>query len=347
MHLDEILNQCVEVMASDCHLLPTQPPLARINGELQALHDQAALAAEEAKTLIYSGMDVLQQQQFEQEGSIDYALTLPGIGHFRVSVLHQQNGIAAVYRVIPDAIPSFEKLMLPPIFKRLISLPHGLILVTGPTGSGKSTTLATLLNQINTTRATHILTIEDPIEYIHHSQQSAVTQIQVGRDTPSFAKALRAALRQDPDIIMIGELRDQETIRLALTAAETGHLVFSTLHASSAPLAISRIVDIFPLAEKTRVRNLLSEAIQAVICQTLVKRLNGGRMSAFEIMLATPAIRHLIRQDMIAHMQSTIQTSGDIGMCTMEQYLQELVAKRLISTAVARSISENNGFSIS
>ena len=221
----------------------------------------------------------------------------------------------------------------------MLSLAHGLILVTGPTGSGKSTTLASMLDHINATQACHIITIEDPIEFIHRSKKSVINQLQVGRDTPDFSTALRASLRQDPDVIMLGEMRDLETIRLALTAAETGHLVMTTLHASTAPLAINRAVDIFPPNEKPRVRNLIAETLQAVICQTLVKGTSGGRVAAFEIMLATPAVRHLINQDMTTQLESTIQTNGDIGMCTMDQYLQKLAAKRLITSITARSAS--------
>lgn len=342
MQLDELLKKCVAEGASDLHILPGKPPLIRVQGDLSPIKDLPDLSADETKMLIYTAMDIDQQQIFEKNLVLDMALNHPSIGNFRVSMYHELNGVAAVFRIIPEKIPTFEELDLPPILKRLLMLPYGLVLVTGPTGSGKSTTLAVMIDQINSQRANHIITIEDPIEFIHKSKKSAINQIQVGRDTPNFATSMRASLRQDPDVIMLGELRDLETIRLALTAAETGHLVLATLHASTAPLAISRIVDVFPAAEKPRVRNLLSETLQAVICQTLVKRISGGRIGAFEIMLATPAIRHLVRQDMIAHMESTIQTNGDIGMCTMDQYLQELVAKRLITTAVARSISNNS-----
>lgn len=341
MQLEELLKMSVAEGASDLHLLPGMPPLLRINGDLNPIPNLPALSSAETKTLIYSAMDIDQQQTFETKLGLDMALSFYDIGNFRVSVLHQMNGIAAVFRIIPENVPTFEELELPAIIKRLLMLPHGLVLVTGPTGSGKSTTLAVMVDQINSLRANHIITIEDPIEFIHKSKKCAINQIQVGRDTPDFASALRSSLRQDPDVIMLGELRDLETIRLALTAAETGHLVLATLHASTAPLAISRIVDVFPAAEKPRVRNLLSETLQAVLCQTLVKRISGGRVGAFEIMLATPAIRHLIRQDMIAHMESTIQTNGDIGMCTMDQYLQELVAKRLITTAAARTANNS------
>lgn len=343
MEITDLLKESIAQGASDLHLLPGLPPLLRIDGDLIPIQDSAPLAPNEVKGLIYSVMDKNQQQSFEMDLVSDMAVFFPGIGNFRASLLHQLNGIAGVFRIIPDKVPSFEELGLPTILKTLLVLSHGLVLITGPTGSGKSTTLAAMVDYINMIRASHIITIEDPIEFIFKNKKSAITQLQVGRDTPDVTIALRASLRQDPDVIMVGELRDLETIRLALTAAETGHLVLSTLHASSAPLAISRIVDIFPMAEKNRVRNLLSETIQAVICQTLVKRISKGRVAAFEIMLATPAIRHLVRQDMIAHMESTIQTNGDIGMCTFDQYLQELVSKHLITAATARSTVISRG----
>lgn len=338
MEIQDLLKTAVEKHASDLHILPELPPLVRIDGDLMPLAGLSALPAEETKRLVYSLMSEDQIYRFERHLVMDMAVSYQDIGNFRVSILHQLRGIGGVFRVIPAKVPTFEELYLPQVLKRLLALPNGLILVTGPTGSGKSTTLATMIDYINSTRACHIITIEDPIEFIYQTKKSAINQLQVGRDTPDVDTALRASLRQDPDVILLGELRDLETIRLALTAAETGHLVLATLHASSAPLAVSRMVDIFPPAEKPRMRNLLSETMQAVLCQMLVKRVSGGRIAAFEIMLATPAIRHLVRQDMISHMESTIQTSGDIGMCTMEQYLTELVGKRLVSTAVARAV---------
>jgi len=339
MEIEDLLKLSVAKHASDLHILPGLPPLLRIDGELAPLKDYDPLSPEETKSLIYNVMSIEQQQSFEKNLVMEMAIYFSQLGNFRVSVMHQIRGIAAVFRVVPENIPTFEELHLPSVLQKLVLLPHGLVLVTGPTGSGKSTTMAAMIEFINTMRACHIITIEDPIEFIYHSKKSAINQIQVGRDTPNFATAMRAALRQDPDVILLGEMRDLETIRLALIAAETGHLVLATLHASSSPLAISRIVDVFPTAEKNRVRNLLSETVQAVICQTLVKKISGGRIAAFEIMLATPAIRHLIRQDMIAQMETTIQTNGDIGMCTMSQYLQKLAEKRLISSVTARSVA--------
>jgi twitching motility protein PilT len=343
MQIEDILKLCITEQASDLHIMPGMQPLLRIHGDLKPAQDFYALSAETAKRLIYSVLAIEQQHEFEKNLVMEVALSFPHIGNFRLSVLHQLRGIAAVFRVIPENIPTFDELLLPLVMKRLLALAHGLIMITGPTGSGKSTTLASMVDYINSSRACHIITIEDPIEFIHQSKMSAINQIQIGRDSPNVATSLRAALRQDPDVIMLGEMRDLESIRLALTAAETGHLVLATMHANTAPLAISRIIDIFPTAEKNRVRNMLAETTQAVICQTLVKKMTGGRVAAFEIMLANPAIRHLISQDMISHMESTIQTSGDIGMCTLEQYLQTLVAKRIISTAVARGVALNWG----
>lgn len=341
MEIEELLRLCVEAKASDLHLLPGSPPLIRVYGDLTRLNGYDTLSPEAVKDLIYSTMNSHEQRAFETNLVHEIALSYPGIGNFRASMMHALRGVAGVFRVIPEQVPTFEELALPNVFKRLLALSNGLILVTGPVGSGKTTTLAAMIDYVNENYASHVITIEDPIEYVYTNKKSAISQLQVGRDTPDIATALRASLRQDPNVILLGELRDLETIRLALTAAETGHLVLATLHASSAPLAISRMIDIFPAVEKVRVRNLLSETLQAVICQTLVKKTAGGRAAAFEIMLATPAIRHLVRQDMITHMISTIQTSGDVGMCTMEQYLQEMVAKRIITTAAARTICNN------
>lgn len=343
MEIQQLLKKAVESRSSDLHILPGKPPLFRTHGELFPVEGEAVLTPEEIKTAIFSLITPEYQKKFEEELVIDTAVVLHHIGNFRVSIFHQLNGIAAVFRVITEKVPTFEELNLPTVFKRLLTLSSGIVLVTGPTGSGKSTTMAAMVDFINSTRSAHVITIEDPIEYTYEMKRSAINQLQVGRDTPDFTTALRSSLRQDPDVILIGEMRDLETIRLALTAAETGHLVLSTLHASSAPLTINRIVDIFPHEERLRVRHLLSETLQAVICQTLVKKSAGGLIAAFEIMLANTAIRHLIRQDMMTHMESTIQTSGEIGMCTMEQYLQDLVAKKLISTVTARNVLANWG----
>jgi twitching motility protein PilT len=343
MEIAELLQLSIKRHASDLHVLPELPPLLRVDGELLQIKEMPPLSAEMTKNLIYSFLTKHQQEYFEKELQCDLAVTFPDIGHFRVSVYHQLRGVAAVIRIIPEKVPTFEELSLPSVLKSLLMLANGLILVTGPAGSGKSTTLAAMIDYINNIRACNIITIEDPIEYIHTSKKSAINQLQVHRDTLQFSAALRASLRQDPNVILLGELRDLETIRLALTAAETGHLVMATLHATSAPLAVNRIVDVFPNAEKNRVRDLLAETIQGICCQTLVKKMDGGRIAAFEIMLATRAIRHQIRQDKISHMLMTMQTNGDIGMCTMEQNLDALLAKRLISQNVARSAALNRG----
>ena len=343
MDMKELLQYSVNQNASDLHILPELPPMVRIHGDLIPVKNVAILTAEKTKELLYSVMTITQQENFEKTLEFDMALSVPDVGNFRVSAMHQLHGVAGIFRVIPERVPTFEELNLPPILKTLSMLPHGLILVTGPTGSGKSTTMASMIDFINMSRSCNIITIEDPIEYIYQNKKSLINQRQIHRDTLDGATALRSALRQDPDVILLGEMRDLDTIRLALTAAETGHLVMTTLHASSAPLAISRIVDMFPSSEKIRVRNVLAETVQGVICQTLVKRITEGRVAAFEIMLANPAIRHLIRQDMVTHMESTMQTSGDIGMCTMEQYLQELLKKGLITQTAARLATMSQG----
>lgn len=343
MEIEDLLKHCIERGASDLHIIPGLPPVLRINGDLITSQDFEAIHPELASELIYSIMNVDEQVVFESKLCTELSISQPDLGYFRVSAFHHNGGVAAALRVIPSIIPSMTDLGLPPVLKALLSLSHGLIVVSGPTGSGKSTTLAAMIDYINATRAAHIITIEDPIEYLHTNKRSAINQIQVGRDTPSVDAALHASLRQDPDILLVGEMRDLETIRLALTAAETGHLVLTTLHASSAPLSISRIVDIFPTGEKNRIRNLLSETLQAVLCQMLVKKTNEGRTAAFEVMLATAPIRHLIRQDMVSHMETTIQTNTDIGMCTMEQSVQKLLTNGVITHATARGIYTKRG----
>src|SRR3990167_7037109 len=287
--LERLLKASIDQHASDLHLVPQLPPTLRIDGDLFAIKDTTPLSAETVQHLIYSVMTKDQQADFENSLESDMALAIPPIGNFRVNVRHQLSGIGAVFRVIPEEVPAFEKL-------GLLSLSHGLILVTGPTGCGKSTTLAAMIDYINAMRVCNIITIEDPIEFIYKNKKSLISQRQIRRDTKDISTALRSSLRQDPDVILLGEMRDLESIRLALTAAETGHLVLSTLHASTAPITISRIVDIFPTAERNRVRNILSETIQGVLCQTLVKKMSSGRTAAFEVMLATPAVRHLISQ---------------------------------------------------
>lgn len=335
MELKELLEFSVKQNASDLHLAPGLPPMIRINGDLIHAPNFDVLSADQTKQIIYSSMEPEQQKEFEKEWELDFAVQIPNLAGFRVNAFHQMNGIAAVYRVIPEKIPTIEDLRLPPVFKDLLRLPNGIILLTGPTGSGKSTTLAAMVDFINMNDECHIITIEDPIEFIHQSKKCLINQRQVNRDTHDFTIALRSALREDPDVILVGEMRDLETIRLALTAAETGHLVLATLHTSSAPRTISRIVDVFPAGEKNIIRNMLSESIQAVICQTLVKTIAGGRTAALEIMLGTPAIRNLIREDKISQMYSAIQTGSNVGMRTLDQYLEDLVSQNIITPEVA------------
>jgi twitching motility protein PilT len=341
MDMLALLALSVERRASDLHLLPELKPLLRIDGVLAEIKDAPVLSASDTQRMIYSLMTPAQQQDFETNLVYEMAIPILNVGNFRASILHQLRGVGAVFRVIPEKVPTFEELQLPQVLKSLLVLSHGLILVTGPTGSGKTTTLAAMIDYINTFRACNIITIEDPIEYVYQAKKSVFSQLQVGRDTPNFATALRASLRQDPNVILLGELRDLETMRLALTAAETGHLVLATLHASSASLAVGRFAEVFPVAERQMVRTLLAETLQAIICQTLVRKVAGGRIAAFEIMLASTAIRHFIRRDMDTHMESTMQTSGDKGMCTLEQYLNELVQKRQITASVAHGIVIN------
>lgn len=341
MELKQLLEISVKQKASDLHLSPGLPPMLRINGDLEPIKDAPALDAQATHDLVYSVLDEKHRKEFEKFLEIDFAHDLPEVSIFRVNAFHQKNGIAAVFRLIAENPPTLEELKLPPVFKELLELQNGLILLTGPTGSGKSTTLAAMINYINVNHPYHIITIEDPIEYVHKSQKSIVSQRQVQRDTQDFATALRSALREDPDVILVGEMRDLETIRLALTAAETGHLVLATLHTSSAPRSINRVVDVFPAGEKNIIRNMLSESLAGVICQTLLKKRSGGRIAALEIMLGTSAIRNLIREDKVAQMYTAMQTGKEFGMCTLDQSLQELVANEVISKEVAGEVALN------
>lgn len=327
MDILDLLILGVARRASDLHLSAQLPPILRIEGDLVFMTEFPALDSSFIKDLLFNIMKKDQQDEFEGALELDFVVTLQNIGRFRVNMFHQSSGVAAVFRIIPHRIPTLDELSLPPVFKKILNASNGLILITGPTGSGKSTTLAAMVDHINRVRPCHIITIEDPIEFVHSSKKSLINQRQVHQDTHHFTTALRSALREDPDILLLGEMRDLETIRLALTAAETGHLVLATLHASSAPRAITRIVDVFPLGEKEIIRNMLAESFQAVVCQTLLKKIGGGRVPAFEVMLGTTAIRHLIREDKTAQMYSVIQTNNELGMCTLDQYKQELVLK--------------------
>lgn len=329
MDIADLLAFSVKHGASDLHLSAGVAPMLRVDGDIQR-SDLPVLAPAAVRELIHSVMNSAQRSAFESAHEADFSYAVPGLGRFRVNAFEQQRGAGAVFRSITSQVPSLEGLGLGEVFKGLCGLSQGLVLVTGATGSGKSTTLAAMIDHINATRQQHILTIEDPIEYLHAPRQCLINQREVHRDTHSVAAALRSALREDPDVIMLGELRDLETIRLALTAAETGHLVLATLHTASAAKAVDRIIDVFAADEKAMVRTMLSESLQGVIAQTLVKRVGGGRVAAHEIMLATPAIRNLIRENKVAQMVSAIQTGAAAGMQTLEMSLKRLKERGLI-----------------
>jgi twitching motility protein PilT len=343
MDITELLNFAVKNQASDLHLSAGLPPMLRIDGEIQSIN-QAVLDQKTLQALIEQITTEQQRREYQQQLEIDFSFALADVARFRVNLFNQNRGTAAVFRVIPSEVQSLTSLNAPPFFASLCEKPRGLILVTGPTGSGKSTTLAAMIDQINCQQSAHVLTIEDPIEFVHHSQKSLINQREVHRDTQSFSQALRSALREDPDIILVGEMRDLDTIRLALTAAETGHLVFATLHTSSAAKSIDRIIDVFPAAEKDLIRAMLSESLQAVISQTLLKKVGGGRVAAHEIMLATPAIRNLIREGKVAQMYSAIQTGRQYGMQTLDQSLKSLLDQGLIepATAFAKAVNPDS-----
>lgn len=329
MDIAELLAFAVKNKASDLHLSSGLPPMIRVDGDLRQLN-VPAIENQQLTELLYSTMNDQQRRDFEANLECDFSYAVPGLARFRVNCFHNDRGVGGAFRTIPMAIWTLEDIGAPPSFKDIINVPRGLVLVTGPTGSGKSTTLAAMIDHINNSLAGHILTIEDPIEFVHTSRKCLINQREVHRDTHGFNQALRAALREDPDIILVGEMRDIETIRLALTAAETGHLVFATLHTSSAAKTIDRIIDVFPAGEKSMVRSMLSESLRAVIAQTLLKRIGGGRIAAHEIMLATPAIRNLIREDKVAQMYSAIQTGQNMGMHTLDQHMETLVSRGLI-----------------
>ncbi len=336
MDITELLAFSAKQGASDLHLSAGLPPMIRVDGDVRRIN-LPAMEHKQVHSLIYDIMNDKQRKDYEEFLETDFSFEVPGVARFRVNAFNQNRGAGAVFRTIPSKVLTFEDLGLGQVFKDVSLVPRGLVLVTGPTGSGKSTTLAAMIDFINESRYDHILTIEDPIEFVHESKKCLVNQREVHRDTHGFNEALRSALREDPDIILVGELRDLETIRLALTAAETGHLVFGTLHTTSAAKTIDRIVDVFPAEEKSMVRSMLSESLQSVISQTLLKRVGGGRIAAHEIMIGTPAIRNLIREDKVAQMYSSIQTGASVGMQTLDQCLQGLVSRGLISRENARS----------
>lgn len=330
MQITQLLEFAVKQGAADLHLSSGQPPIIRIDGDIKRI-DAPNFEPEQLQNMVYDIMSDEQRRGFEANMEADFSFELPGIARFRANVFRQHRGIGAAFRTIPSKILSLDDLDAPEIFQSIASNPRGLVLVTGPTGSGKSTTLAAMVDYINRKAPLHILTVEDPIEFVHRPLRSLINQREVHRDTQSFSNALRSALREDPDVILVGELRDLETIRLAITAAETGHLVFGTLHTSSAAKTINRIIDVFPAEEKEMIRSMISESLRAVISQTLLKKQDRGRVAAHEIMLANTAIKNLIREDKVAQMYSVIQTSRQLGMQTMDQNLMELVQKGIIS----------------
>jgi len=341
MDISELLAFSVKNKASDLHLSAGLPPMIRVHGDVRRIN-LPPLDHNEVHAMVYDIMNDSQRKQFDEHLECDFSFDLPGLARFRVNAFNQDRGAAAVLRTIPSRVLSLEELHAPRAFADFSTRPRGLVLVTGPTGSGKSTTLAAMVDHVNNTLYGHILTIEDPIEFVHEPRKCVINQREVGPHTLSFSNALRSALREDPDVVLVGELRDLETIRLALTAAETGHLVFGTLHTSSAAKTIDRVVDVFPAAEKEMVRAMLSESMVAVISQALLKLKDGsGRIAAHEIMVGTPAIRNLIRENKVAQMYSMIQTGSQHGMQTLDQTLVELVRRNVIAISEARTYAKS------
>ncbi len=330
MDIAQLLAFGVKQGASDLHLSAGLPPMIRVDGDIRRIN-VPEMDHKQVHDMIYDIMSDKQRKDFEEFFETDFSFEIPGLARFRVNAFNHNRGAGGVFRTIPSKILSLEDLQAPKIFQEISEFPRGIVLVTGPTGSGKSTTLAAMVDYKNDTEYGHILTVEDPIEFVHESKKCLVNQREVHRDTLGFNEALRSALREDPDTILVGEMRDLETIRLALSAAETGHLVFGTLHTSSAAKTIDRIVDVFPAAEKAMVRSMLSESLKAVISQTLMKRIGGGRVAAHEIMIGTPAIRNLIREDKVAQMYSAIQTGQNVGMQTLDQNLKTLLASGVVA----------------
>ena len=334
MDITQLLTFLFQQGGSDLHISAGEPPMIRVDGDMKKIK-VPALSMEQTQSMLYDIMGDSQRKVFEEKSDIDFSIELGETARFRVNVFRNRKGMGAVFRVIPTKILSLEQLGMPSILAKISRQEKGLVLVTGPTGSGKSTTLAAMIDMINNEFEGHILTIEDPIEFVHPTKKCLVNQREVGPHTHSFSSALRAALREDPDIILVGEMRDQETIQLALTAAETGHLVFGTLHTSSAPKTVDRIIDVFPPAQQGQIRAMLAESMQAIITQTLCKKVGGGRVAALEILIGTTAVRNLIREAKIHQIPSVMQTSQAVGMKTMEMALQELVAKNLITKETA------------
>lgn len=341
MDIMELLAFATKEGASDVHISSGEPPMIRIHGDMRKI-DMPPLMREDVHTLLYNILNDQQRKVYEEHYELDFAIAITGIGRFRVNAFLQNRGESIVFRTIPEKIPLLEQLNMPPIVAELTKKEKGLILVTGPTGSGKSTTLAAMLDLINREYKCHILTVEDPIEFVHKSKNSLVNQRELGSNTHSFANALKSALREDPDVILVGEMRDLETISLALTAAETGHLVLATLHTSSAPKTVDRIIDVFPAEQQQQIRTMLSESLQAVIAQQLIKRKEGvGRIAALEIMIGTPAVRNLIRENKIAQIPSALQTGRQHGMQTMDQALLDLCRNGLVSKESIRNFVSN------
>ncbi len=340
MDIGELLAFGVKNGSSDLHLSAGEPPMIRVDGDMRRIN-VPTMDHKDVHDLVYDIMNDKQRKDYEEFWECDFSFEIPGLARFRVNAFNQNRGSGAVFRTIPSEILSLEQLGAPKIFEEISDTPRGVVLVTGPTGSGKSTTLAAMVNHKNDTEYGHILTVEDPIEFVHKSKKCLINQREVHRDTLGFNEALRSALREDPDVILVGEMRDLETIRLALSAAETGHLVFGTLHTSSAAKTIDRVVDVFPAAEKDMIRAMLSESLKAVISQTLLKKVGGGRIAAHEIMIGTPAIRNLIRENKIAQMYSAIQTGQQFGMKTLDQDLQVLVQKNKVTRQEAMSKAAN------
>lgn len=341
MDISDLLAFSVKNKASDLHLSAGLPPMIRVHGDVRKIN-VPAMDHSQVHDMVYDIMNDGQRKVYEETLECDFSFEIPNLARFRVNAFNHNRGSGAVFRTIPSKILSLEQLNCPPIFKEIANTPRGIVLVTGPTGSGKSTTLAAIIDYINDNEFGHILTVEDPIEFVHTSKKCLINQREVGPHTLSFNNALRSALREDPDVILVGEMRDLETIRLALSAAETGHLVFGTLHTSSAAKTVDRIIDVFPAAEKEMVRSMLSESLRAVISQTLCKTKDEqGRVAAHEIMIGTPAIRNLIRENKVAQMYSAIQTGQNVGMQTLDQNLQDLVKRNIVSANEARGKAAN------